>query len=193
MPTSRVSRRGILLEIYFISEDLFTLASYYQAELREKDFLPDGWELLPDDELDPPVLLQGGDDTHGNGNCCFYKICNSVMNNTRSNNLTGTQKEYLSRLYEAYGENEFGVEDMTRIIETGKSSARFHLHNFAERGILSLHKYAGKVKYVFAVTAEDHPECFIQKHGPMKASDAEKNKSEAAMRIAETTGLSAIA
>ena len=50
--------------IYFISEDLFTLASYYQAELREKDFLPDGWELLPDDELDPPVLLQGGDDTH---------------------------------------------------------------------------------------------------------------------------------
>ena len=50
--------------IYFISEDLFTLASYYQAELREKDFLPDGWELLPDDELDPPVLLQGGDDTY---------------------------------------------------------------------------------------------------------------------------------
>ena len=50
--------------IYFISEDLFTLASYYQAELREKNFLPDGWELLPDDELDPPVLLQGGDDTH---------------------------------------------------------------------------------------------------------------------------------
>ena len=43
--------------IYFISEDLFTLASYYQAELREKNFLPDGWELLPDDEMDPPVLL----------------------------------------------------------------------------------------------------------------------------------------
>ena len=50
--------------IYFISEDLFTLASYYQADLHERDFLPDGWRILPDDELDIPVLLQGGDDTH---------------------------------------------------------------------------------------------------------------------------------
>ena len=50
--------------IYFISEDLFTLASYYQPDLHEKDFLPEGWQVLPDDELDMPVLLQGGDNTH---------------------------------------------------------------------------------------------------------------------------------
>ena len=39
--------------IYFISEDLFTLASYYQEDLRDTYFLPSpDWELLPDDDLD---------------------------------------------------------------------------------------------------------------------------------------------
>ena len=36
--------------IYFISEDLFTLASYYMGDLRDMSFFPtDDWELLPDD------------------------------------------------------------------------------------------------------------------------------------------------
>ena len=35
--------------IYFISEDIFTLASYYQEDLRDKGFFPSGWALLPDD------------------------------------------------------------------------------------------------------------------------------------------------
>ena len=47
--------------IYFISEDIFTLASYYQADLHETAFLPAGWKLLPDDELDQPLLLNGGE------------------------------------------------------------------------------------------------------------------------------------
>ena len=39
--------------IYFISEDLFTLASYYQRDLLDKRFLPSGnWELLPGAECD---------------------------------------------------------------------------------------------------------------------------------------------
>ena len=39
--------------IYFISEDLFTLASYYQEDLRDTYFLPSpDWKLLPDDDLD---------------------------------------------------------------------------------------------------------------------------------------------
>ena len=39
--------------IYFISEDIFTMASYYQMDLHESDFIPHGaWELLPDE--DPP-------------------------------------------------------------------------------------------------------------------------------------------
>lgn len=45
--------------IYFISEDLFTLSSYYQHDLHEKGFLPDGWHVLPQDDLDIPILEDG--------------------------------------------------------------------------------------------------------------------------------------
>ena len=43
--------------IYFISEDIFTLASYYQTDLRDSGLLPEGWQVLPADELDEPMLL----------------------------------------------------------------------------------------------------------------------------------------
>ena len=36
--------------IYFISEDIFTLASYHLRDLHETQFLPEGWQMLPDDE-----------------------------------------------------------------------------------------------------------------------------------------------
>ncbi len=45
--------------IYFISEDIFTLASYYQQDLHETIFLPEGWKLLPDEE--EILQLPGGD------------------------------------------------------------------------------------------------------------------------------------
>ena len=39
--------------IYFISEDLFTLASYYKQDLHDTDFLPSGnWKMLPDGDCD---------------------------------------------------------------------------------------------------------------------------------------------
>ena len=41
--------------IYFISEDIFTLASYYQTDLRDTGLLPEGWQVLPTDELDEPI------------------------------------------------------------------------------------------------------------------------------------------
>ena len=47
--------------IYFISENLFTLASYYQSDLHETGFLPENWTPLPDDELDNSLLLDGGE------------------------------------------------------------------------------------------------------------------------------------
>jgi hypothetical protein len=50
--------------IYFISEDICTLASYYQKDLREDGFLVPGWKVLPPDELDIPYL-QDGDDSSG--------------------------------------------------------------------------------------------------------------------------------
>lgn len=42
--------------IYFISEDLFTLASYYQPDLRDEGLFPAGGQMLPPDELDEPML-----------------------------------------------------------------------------------------------------------------------------------------
>ena len=39
--------------IYFISEDIFTLATYYQNDLKETRFFPsEDWEQLPPDNLD---------------------------------------------------------------------------------------------------------------------------------------------
>lgn len=39
--------------IYFISEDIYTLASYYQEDLKDPFFLPTpDWKLLPDDTFD---------------------------------------------------------------------------------------------------------------------------------------------
>lgn len=40
--------------IYFISEDIFTLASYYRR-MTDRNMLPYGWEALPKDELDEPL------------------------------------------------------------------------------------------------------------------------------------------
>lgn len=44
--------------IYFISEDIFTLASYYQSDLRDQQLFPFGWSVLPDDELDTPLISE---------------------------------------------------------------------------------------------------------------------------------------
>ena len=45
--------------IYFVSEDIFTLASYYREDSKDTFFLPSpDWALLPDDDLDK----RGGED-----------------------------------------------------------------------------------------------------------------------------------
>lgn len=41
--------------IYFISEDIFTLASYYREDMTDRDFFPPDWKRLPKDELDAPL------------------------------------------------------------------------------------------------------------------------------------------
>ena len=47
--------------IYFLSEDIYTLASYYQHDLRDTMFFPDeGWQILPEpDEQDQNFLRAG--------------------------------------------------------------------------------------------------------------------------------------
>ncbi len=44
--------------IYFVSEDIFTLASYYQEDLRDPFFYPsEDWKLLPDDDAELRGML----------------------------------------------------------------------------------------------------------------------------------------
>lgn len=44
--------------IYFISEDIFTLASYYQEDLKDPFFYPTAdWKVLPDDETQARRML----------------------------------------------------------------------------------------------------------------------------------------
>ncbi len=50
--------------IYFISENLFTLASYYQRDLLDTGFFPEGIEKLPEDAAD--YYLSGGPDVESN-------------------------------------------------------------------------------------------------------------------------------
>ena len=38
--------------MYFVSEDIFTLASYYKSDLKDQGILPSKWRPLPDDGLD---------------------------------------------------------------------------------------------------------------------------------------------
>ena len=45
--------------IYFISEDIYTLASYYTQDLHQENLLPEGWKILPEDEID--LELMGSD------------------------------------------------------------------------------------------------------------------------------------
>lgn len=44
--------------IYCISDDLFTLASYYRDDLHDDGFIPDGIKPLPNDELDVPLIYE---------------------------------------------------------------------------------------------------------------------------------------
>ena len=46
--------------MYFISEDIFTLASYYLQDMFDFNMLPKGIEPLPEDELDLPMFYEGG-------------------------------------------------------------------------------------------------------------------------------------
>ena len=42
--------------IYFVSEDIYTLGTYYRMDMKDMDMFPEGWRVLPDDELDVPMI-----------------------------------------------------------------------------------------------------------------------------------------
>ena len=51
--------------IYFISEDIYTLASYYQNDMKDTSLFPTSdWQLLPDDDTEAKLLLEAGSDSN---------------------------------------------------------------------------------------------------------------------------------
>ena len=47
--------------IYFVSEDIFTLASYYRTNLRDEGFFPsEDWQILPEAEQSTFQFIQEG-------------------------------------------------------------------------------------------------------------------------------------
>ena len=97
-------------------------------------------------------------------NQCYYTINTKLPDKVRTDDLTDIQKEYLTRIYRKYHDSDFTVEDIARLLGVKASSANFHLMNFAEREILFLKRQPGKAHRLgFAVTPENHPECFINK------------------------------
>ena len=130
----------------------------------------------------------------GNGTKCFYRVCEMIHEGIRSDDLTEMQKGYLSMLYDEFSGNEFSVDDMARLMQTGTATAQFHLSNFTERGILTMKRHPGKrSKYIFAISSQEHPECFTQTNGPIEATEKEKDRSEMAMKAAKTIDLTATA
>lgn len=49
--------------IYFVSEDIFTLASYYWADMKDEGFVPPGWKALSPDALDEWASLEAPEDS----------------------------------------------------------------------------------------------------------------------------------
>ena len=67
--------------IYFVNEDIFTLASYYQTDMREKRFFPSpDWQMLPDDQDEEAVLTATKSDKKMSGNKIKFVILNEVGN-----------------------------------------------------------------------------------------------------------------
>ena len=88
-------------------------------------------------------------------------------------------------MYGQFGQKEFCAEDCSKLLHTDDSTMYFHLKNFAERGILETIREPGKAtRYVFAVSSEEHPECFRQVAGPLPPSQQQEQDAERLMESA---------
>ena len=61
--------------IYFISEDIFTLATYYQDDLRDQGIFPSGWATLPDDPREDVLEIERIVDSQ-----CVFEIEGGELN-----------------------------------------------------------------------------------------------------------------
>ena len=92
---------------------------------------------------------------------CIYSICSKRSEKIHADDLTQTQKNRLSRLYEAFKTKEFTAEDCAGILGNTDSAARTHLNAFCVRGILRVQQHQGKAStFSFVTTPAKNPECF---------------------------------
>ena len=107
-----------------------------------------------------------------------YTICSKLEPGIRAEDMTQTQKEYVARLYDAFGKKEFTIEESAKALGCKGVSASFHIGNFSERGILEAHQHPGRAyTYSFTATPEHNPECFGTVH---KGAASGTNSSMAA-------------
>ena len=100
----------------------------------------------------------------GQSTYCTYEVPTGPYQDVRCSDLTKTQCNLLGRIYSHFKKNEFTVHEGAVAIGCSETSFDFHLTNFAERGIMTVHKhpeYPGHAQgYSLAILPKDYPECF---------------------------------
>ena len=92
---------------------------------------------------------------------CHYELFRQLPKQIRCEDLTKRQRNYLTRLYRAFKEREFSVENSAMVLGQNPSSAYFHLINFAERGIMIQRGRNGEENgFRFAINPKEYPWCF---------------------------------
>lgn len=120
---------------------------------------------------------------------CRYRICSSILKGVRANDLTPSQKLYLSKLYGIFAEEEFTVEDCAEAMGQQTSSAYFNLNNFAEREIVAQKGKNGQANvYSLLVTPETFPECFARKTKAERKTEAAAFQPSAPIPMAAAAG-----
>ena len=108
----------------------------------------------------------------------LYVINRERATGSRADGLTQRQKEILTALYRKYKSSEFSVLDGAEVISLHENSTAFHLHNFAQCGILTVRKGLGRADhYTFAVTPKQCPDCFLNEPSHERAQSVSSSMS----------------
>ena len=92
---------------------------------------------------------------------CLYIINAEPQTGISLDNIIPRNRDYVTRLYKAFGVETFSVEQCAEILGITPSAAYFNLNNFTECSIMDCHVIPGRAStYQFKITPEDHPECF---------------------------------
>lgn len=114
------------------------------------------------------------------GESCHYLYVINMKRTTgiRGDALTHKQKEILMALYQKFKSWEFSVRDGTKVVPLQENSLAFHLHNFAQCGILTVHEGAGRADYyTFVATPKRNPDCFLTESSHVRAQSTSSSTS----------------